>query len=201
MSPTAWRLTPKRWSPPTGAQRVFAAVKHFPGLGSASQSTEDGPANVGLSARGAARRDLVPFRAAFEAGAPGVVVGHGLYAVDDFVTPASLSRQVTTDLLRRRLRFKGIAITDDLADPPITALGSVPDAAVAAVKAGADMLYVSGPGRGAAGRLCGGAARGAQRARSSGGASTRRWAGSCPSSATTGWSSRRALERAAAAQG
>ena len=125
--------------------RVFTTAKHFPGLGSASQSTEDGPANVGLSLQELRERDLVPFRAAIGAGAPGVLVGHGLYAADDFVTPASLSKKITTGLLRRELRFGGIAITDDLADPPITALGSVPDAAVEALKAGADMLYISGP--------------------------------------------------------
>ncbi len=125
--------------------KVFSAAKHFPGLGSASQSTEEGPANVGLSLEELAKRDLVPFRAAIGAGAPGVVLSHGLYATDDFVVPGSLSRKIATDLLRDRLRFEGIAITDDLADPSITALGSVPDAAVRAVKAGADMLQVSGP--------------------------------------------------------
>jgi beta-N-acetylhexosaminidase len=75
---------------------------------------------------------------------PGVIVGHGLYAADDFVTPASLSRRVIGGLLKRELRFEGIAITDDLADPPVSALAKVPDAAVTALKAGADMLYVSG---------------------------------------------------------
>jgi len=124
--------------------KVFAAAKHFPGLGSASQSTEEGPANVGLSIEELRSRDLVPFRAAIEAGVPGVLVGHGLYAADDFVTPASLSRRVTTGLLKRELGFEGIAIADDLADPPISALEKVPDAAVSALKAGADMLYVSG---------------------------------------------------------
>ena len=126
-------------------KRVFSAARHFPGLGTASQSTEEGPANVGQSLAELRRRDLVPFRAAIEAGVPGIVLGHGLYVLDDFVTPASLSPGVATGLLRRELKFKGIAITDDLADPPITALGSIPDAAVAAVKAGADMLYISGP--------------------------------------------------------
>ena len=87
----------------------------------------------------------MPFRAAIEAGAPAVLLSHGLYAADDFVVPGSLSRRITTDLLRDELKFKGVAITDDLADPPITALGTVPDAAVKAVRAGADMLYVSGP--------------------------------------------------------
>jgi len=124
--------------------RVFAAVKHFPGLGSASQSTEEGPANVGLSLDELADRDLVPFRAAFKAGAPAVVISNGLYAPDDFVTPGSLSKSIATDLLRAELKFEGIAITDDLADPSVTALGTVPDAAVQAVKAGADMVQISG---------------------------------------------------------
>ena len=126
-------------------KRLFAAGKHFPGLGSASQSTEDGPANVGQSLAELRKRDLVPFKAAIAAGVPGMVLSHGLYDLDDFVTPGSLSKKVATDLLKRELGFKGIAITDDLADPPITALGSVPDAAVEAVNAGADMLYISGP--------------------------------------------------------
>lgn len=126
-------------------KRVFTAAKHFPGLGSASQSTQLGPANVGLSLDALRKRDLVPFKAAIAAGVPGIVLGHGLYVVDDFVTPASLSSNIATDLLRKELKFKGIAITDDLADPPITALEAVPDAAVKAIRAGADMLYISGP--------------------------------------------------------
>jgi beta-N-acetylhexosaminidase len=86
----------------------------------------------------------VPFRAAVEAGVPGVVVGHALYPFTDFTLPASLSRRVATDLLRRELRFKGVALTDDLADPAVTTLYTVPDAAVRAIRAGVDMLYISG---------------------------------------------------------
>jgi beta-N-acetylhexosaminidase len=125
-------------------KRLFAAVEHFPGLGSASQSTEDGPAEVGQTLEELRGRDLIPFQAAIRAGAPAVVLSNGLYATDDFVTPGSRSKKLATNLLKRELKFKGIAITDDLADPPITALGSVPDAAVKSVQAGADMLYISG---------------------------------------------------------
>jgi len=125
--------------------RVFAAVKHFPGLGAATQPTEEGPAQIGLSLEDLRRRDLIPFRAAFESGAPAVVLSHGLYQVDDFTRPASLSSRIATGLLRRELRFRGVAITDDLADAAITASASVPDAAVRAVQAGADMVWISGP--------------------------------------------------------
>jgi beta-N-acetylhexosaminidase len=126
-------------------ERELSVVGHFPGLGAATQPTEEGPAQVGLSLSDLRRRDLVPFRAAFRAGAPAVLVSHALYSMDDFTTPGSLSHRVTTDLLRHRLHFRGLAITDDLADPAISAQSSVPDAAVEALRAGADMLYVSGP--------------------------------------------------------
>ena len=125
---------------------ILAAPKYFPGLGAATQPTEAGPATVGLSLRELAQRDLRPFAAASDAGALAFVVGHGLYPADDYVVPASLSRIVSTEILRRQLGFRGMAITDDLASPALTGLSrSVPDSAVDALRAGADMIWISGP--------------------------------------------------------
>jgi beta-N-acetylhexosaminidase len=125
-------------------QNVFAAVKHFPGLGASDQSTEEGPASVGLGIEELNARDLIPFRAAVSAGVPGVLLAHALYSFNDFTVPGSLSREVASELLRRQARFKGVALTDDLADPAITAIHTIPDAAVRALRAGVDMLYISG---------------------------------------------------------
>jgi beta-N-acetylhexosaminidase len=124
---------------------ILSAVEHFPGLGAASQPTDQGPAQVGLSLGELRHSDLVPFRAAFRAGAPAVVLSHALYTTDDFTVPGSLSRKIVTGLLRQELHFKGLAITDNLAAPAITVDSSVPDAAIRALRAGADMLYISGP--------------------------------------------------------
>jgi beta-N-acetylhexosaminidase len=126
------------------AQRLFGAAKHFPGLGAADQLTEVGPASVGLDLDDLRKRDLIPFRAAFEAGVPAVLLSSGLYAMNDFTRPASLDRSIATGLLRDELGFAGVAITDDLADPAISTSYSVPDAAVMALRAGADMLFISG---------------------------------------------------------
>jgi beta-N-acetylhexosaminidase len=126
------------------ADRLFGAVKHFPGLGSADQSTELGPASVGLDLEQLRERDLQPFRAAIEAGVPGVLLSHALYPINDFTRPGSLTRAIATDLLRRELGFQGVAVTDDLADPAITSSYSVADAAVLALGAGADLLFISG---------------------------------------------------------
>lgn len=123
---------------------VVAAPAHFPGLGSAAQPTEAGPAQVVRSEEELAEADLAPFRAAMRAGVPAMVLSHGLYAADDFVTPGSLSRRIVTGLLRERLGFDGVAITDDLTSPAVVSLYEVPDAAVTALRAGADMLQVSG---------------------------------------------------------
>jgi beta-N-acetylhexosaminidase len=124
---------------------MLSAPGHFPGLGAANQLPETGPASVGLSAAELADRDLVPFAAAIHAGAPAVLVGNGSYVMDDFVTPASQSPGVIGGLLRRHLGFQGLAIADDLSQGAIISLGSIPDAAVASIKAGADMVFIDGP--------------------------------------------------------
>jgi beta-N-acetylhexosaminidase len=139
------------------AQSVVAAYKragmistaeHFPGLGAATQSPDDGLASVGLSLAQLRKRDLVPFAAAIRAGVPAIVISNASYATDDFVTPATLSKAVSTDLLRGELGFQGVAIADDLSQPAITTSMSVADAAVQAIAAGSDMVYISGPARG-----------------------------------------------------
>jgi beta-N-acetylhexosaminidase len=126
------------------AEHVFSTAEHFPGLGATDQSTEDGPATVGLDLDELRQRDLIPFKTAVQAGVPGIMIGSALYPFSDFTVPASLSRQVASGLLRHDMRFRGVAMTDDLADPAITTLHSIPDAAVQALRAGVDMLYISG---------------------------------------------------------
>jgi beta-N-acetylhexosaminidase len=126
-------------------RRMFTAPKHFPGLGAADNPTSDGPATVGLPLDQLATRDLVPFKAALDAGSQGVLVGHGLYTTDSFATPASQSKALMQDLLRANMRFGGVAVTDDLEARAIRGTQSVPSAAVASIQAGADMVYISDP--------------------------------------------------------
>jgi beta-N-acetylhexosaminidase len=125
---------------------LLTAPEHFPGIGGGTAHTDEGPAQVGLSLEELGQRDLVPFRAAIRAGAPAIVVGHASYAPDDFVLPASLSRTFATDVLRGGLGFRGVAISDDLAAGAIASTQpSVFKAAVDAIVAGIDMVWISGP--------------------------------------------------------
>src|SRR5207244_1348125 len=76
---------------------------------------------------------------------PAVVVSLAFYAAYDPVTPGALSSAVTTGLLRKRLGYQGAAITDDLGAGAVKATSSVPEAAVAAVQAGSDLIQIDSP--------------------------------------------------------
>ena len=78
------------------AAGIMSAAEHFPGLGAATQSPDEGLASVGLSLPQLRKRDLVPFAAAIGAGVPAIVISNASYSTDDFVTPATLSRAVST---------------------------------------------------------------------------------------------------------
>jgi len=124
---------------------LACAPLHFPGLGAASQDTADGPATVSLDAGALTSRDLEPFRAAAAEKAPAIVLSLALYPAFDSIVPAALAPAVATDLLRGEVGFRGVAISDDLGAGAVKATYSVPDAAVAALGAGVDLIQVGSP--------------------------------------------------------
>jgi len=123
---------------------VISAAKHFPNHGPATSDSHTGLPIVDHDMDTVLSRDLPPFAAAVRAGVPMVMVGHLLYPAIDPENPASMSPQAIR-LLRERLGFDGVVITDDLAMAGARQGGSVARAAVRAVSAGADMLIVSSP--------------------------------------------------------
>jgi beta-N-acetylhexosaminidase len=112
-----------------------ACPKHFPGLGSTPQSTDE--ARVYGVVRS---RDLAPFRAAIRAGVPCVMVGHAIYPR---LGPRRASLEAETYRLLRRLGFRGVAVTDSLG-----VLGSpyAPYWARLALRAGADLVLTTSAG-------------------------------------------------------
>jgi beta-N-acetylhexosaminidase len=127
---------------------VLPVVKHFPGLGSV-----DGDSHVELPVQDSSleellARDLVPFADAIEAGAPVVMTGHvDVQALDPGV-PASLSPEVVQGLLRERLGFEGVAVTDSQGMGPIHAKHGSARGAVLSLIAGNDLVLNSPePGR------------------------------------------------------
>jgi beta-N-acetylhexosaminidase len=119
---------------------VAATAKHFPGAGDTAADPHDQLPLVRRTSAELAERELVPFRSALEAGARLVMTGH--FALPDLNhdLPASLSPAVLRDLLRGQLHFEGVTVSDAL-DMHALAQGSAQIIdAVAALRAGEDVL-------------------------------------------------------------
>ena len=123
------------------AEGVAATAKHFPGAGEAAADPHHELPVVERSREELLARELVPFRAAIDAGARLVMSGHlAVPAIDDDARPATLSRGVMTGLLRYELGFDGVAVSDAL-DMKALAQGSAQvGATIAAVRAGIGLL-------------------------------------------------------------
>jgi beta-N-acetylhexosaminidase len=120
------------------AANVRTALKHFPGLGSATKNTDFGVSDV---TRTWSLEELDPYRLLLGQGLVDVVMtGHLVNGQIDASAPASLSRGTVTDLLRDELGWDGVVITDDLQAGAITDAFGAEDAVALALDAGNDLL-------------------------------------------------------------
>ena len=121
---------------------LVPVLKHFPGHGSV---TSDSHLTLPVQRKSIAELedgDFVPFRAGIDAGLPSVMVGHiDVRAVDPGM-PATLSRKVVTGLLRERLDFDGLVVTDSLTMRAITRRFTSAQAAVRSLRAGNDVVLM-----------------------------------------------------------
>ena len=125
-------------------EKMLCTLKHFPGLGKGEADTHLDTVVVNADRETLEAEDLVPFRDMISQADPNrffVMVSHITYTALDENLPASLSPAVMTDLLREKLGWQGVIVTDDLemgaADIfPFKELG------VRAVEGGADLVLV-----------------------------------------------------------
>jgi beta-N-acetylhexosaminidase len=123
-----------------------ATAKHFPGLGYARANTDKARAIIRASAP-QLNADLVPYKRAIAAGLPMVMVSTALYPRFGIHVPAACSPTAVTQLLRERLGFRGVVVTDTLYSPAVNAYKATPQAAVAAIAAGVDIVLPGGSTR------------------------------------------------------
>jgi beta-N-acetylhexosaminidase len=120
------------------ARGVRTALKHFPGLGSASTNTDFGVADV---TRTWSTKELTPYQSLLGQGLVDVVMaGNLVNGQFDPNAPASLSSATVKDLLRGELGWDGVVITDDLQAGAITRAFGANDAITLALEAGNDLL-------------------------------------------------------------
>lgn len=118
------------------------AGKHFPGHGDTEVDSHLGVATISGDSARLASVELPPFQQAIRAGMDGVLVGHiAVPAIDGpEAGPATLSPHIVTDLLRGRMDFDGLIVTDALNMGAITERYPVAEASLLALLAGADLL-------------------------------------------------------------
>lgn len=124
--------------------RVASAVKHFPGLGYVHANT-DTDARVVDTQVGVDSPGLEPFRAAVRAGVPLVMVSTAVYARIDPARPAVFSSAVMTSLLRQRIGFDGVVISDDVGAARQVQEWAPGERAVRFVAAGGDIVLTVDP--------------------------------------------------------
>jgi beta-N-acetylhexosaminidase len=125
---------------------VAATAKHFPGLGGARVNTDGGSVTIARTRAQLETTDFPPFEAAIRAGVPLVMVGHARYPALDRARIASQSRTIMVGLLRERLGFRGVVVTDSMEARASLATGDITTVSERAVRAGADLLLLTGRG-------------------------------------------------------
>lgn len=122
---------------------VISCLKHFPGYGSASADDHNGPAEVTKTLEQLEQCDFLPFISGIEKGVPFIMVSHlSVPAVTGDDTPCDLSYAAVTETLRNKLGYSNVIITDAQNMASITGRYGAGEAAVAALKAGVDMILM-----------------------------------------------------------
>lgn len=123
---------------------VAATAKHFPGHGDTAVDSHHGLAAVNHGEERLLAIELAPFIRAIREGVDLIMTAHVMFpAFEPNPIPATLSRSVLTNLLRKRLGYNGVIVTDCLEMHAISKEFGIPEGAVRSVEAGADLVLVS----------------------------------------------------------
>ena len=123
------------------ANRLLATGKHFPGHGNTSVDSHKDLPIISGSRSELFRLELKPFIEEIKNGIMSIMVGHlAVPAFDSDTVPATLSKKIVTDLLKKELGFKGLIVTDALNMRAISNSFTTAEASVAAFNAGCDIL-------------------------------------------------------------
>jgi len=124
-------------------KEIISVVKHFPGHGDTVMDSHKGLPVIDYGLEDLSKRELIPFIEAIKNEVDGIMVGHlMLPKVDSSGYPSSLSKIFIKDILRDKLGYKGLIITDDMEMGAIKNNYGIKEASRKAVEAGVDILLV-----------------------------------------------------------
>jgi beta-N-acetylhexosaminidase len=121
---------------------ILACGKHFPGHGDTATDSHLELPRVDHSWERLDAVELAPFAAAAKAKLPMIMTAHVVFSILDPQRPATMSPKVVNGVLRERLGYEGVIVSDDLDMNAIAEHMSVGTAAVSAIRAGCDVLLL-----------------------------------------------------------
>ena len=124
-------------------EKVNAVYKHFPGHGATAGDTHEGYAYTDKTLEELKQCELIPFIKGIEEQVPFIMVGHiSLPQMIGDHTPASLSKEIITDLLREEMGYEGLIVTDAMNMGAVVQQYSSGEAAVKTLQAGSDLVLM-----------------------------------------------------------
>lgn len=124
-------------------EKIISVAKHFPGNGASKLDSHFlFLPSSNKSLKQLEQKELIPFISAIKNEVPAIMVGHINLTHFNSITPASLSKQVVTGILREKLKYNGVIVTDDLCMASVRFQYGLGYAAIKAVEAGNDILIV-----------------------------------------------------------
>jgi beta-N-acetylhexosaminidase len=123
---------------------IAACGKHFPGHGDTSTDPHHEGALIEHPPDRLNAVELVPFRAAIDAGVAAIMTAHILVPALDEERPATLSSAIVGGLLKEQLGYGGLVLSDDLGMRAISDRYTLPEATVASIAAGCDAVLMCG---------------------------------------------------------
>jgi beta-N-acetylhexosaminidase len=121
---------------------IMAVAKHFPGLGKSDLDPHLHLPTIHATFEEMESVHLLPFAGAIEVGVSAIMSSHAVYPALEPDIPATLSRKIMTALLREKMRFSGLIISDDLEMGAIAKERGLPEGAADAFEAGIDLLLI-----------------------------------------------------------
>lgn len=123
---------------------VLCCAKHFPGHGDTAVDSHLGLPRVDKTAEELEQLELIPFRAAMAAGVSAVMMSHVMFPnIEPERVPCTMSRRMVTGLLKERLGFRGLILTDCMQMGAIQDFFGTAAGTVASIKAGVDLAEIS----------------------------------------------------------
>ncbi|MBR1597554.1 MAG: glycoside hydrolase family 3 protein [Lachnospiraceae bacterium] len=123
---------------------ILSVYKHFPGHGSTTGDPHKGYAFTNKTMDELKSVDIIPFKKGIEEGVPIIMVGHiSLPNIISDGTPASVSKEIVTGVLREEMNYSGVVITDAMNMGAIKDRYEADEAALKAINAGVDIVLMS----------------------------------------------------------